>query len=182
VFANLFGDGKQEIVVEANGYDAVKVVEPLHGTTIFQSGTCGPPSQCNPPLVEVLDVDADGADELLVATNSDLTCLGRVGTTSTAAPGTGSLDYKVGPVSPNPGNGTQTIRFELARRDHVVMEVLDILGRRIKTLLDAQLDGGAHSIAWDLRNDSGQRVPSGTYWCRLSSSGPPRTIQFVHVE
>jgi len=75
-------------------------------------------------------------------------------------------------ASPNPSRGpirlTWTIAGETGASAPARMDVLDFLGRRVRTLLrDASLAAGPHEIAWDGRDDRGRRMPAGLYWVRF---------------
>lgn len=67
---------------------------------------------------------------------------------------------------PNPFNPTTTIKFEVRISGFVVMNVYDILGRRVKTLVNSRLAPGVHSVVFD-----GQGLATGVYFCRLQSDG-----------
>jgi subtilisin family serine protease len=69
---------------------------------------------------------------------------------------------------PNPFNGSTTIAFSLRKPEAVRIEILDILGRLARSYELGVLPGGRHSIEWDSKNDGGQPVSSGIYFCRLS--------------
>ena len=43
------------------------------------------------------------------------------------------------------------------------MVVVDLLGRKIKTLFEGEIAGGSHQIKWDGLNDYGNLIPSGVY-------------------
>jgi hypothetical protein len=75
------------------------------------------------------------------------------------------------PARPNPFNPETTVSFDLARTGHARVEVFDCTGRRIRTLTDGSLAAGAYSRSWDGRDDTGRPVPSGVYYCRLSTGG-----------
>jgi len=64
---------------------------------------------------------------------------------------------------PNPFNPTTTIQFSLTSTQHVKLVIYDILGRRIKTLLNGNLNKGNHKVQWNGRNDFGSSVSSGVY-------------------
>ena len=67
---------------------------------------------------------------------------------------------------PNPFNPSTTIRFELPESDVVTLEVFDLLGRKVATLIDSgQFAAGSHSAVFD-----GARVASGVYIYRLHTS------------
>ncbi len=55
----------------------------------------------------------------------------------------------------------------MSRRSRVVLEVYDGLGRRLRTLVDAEQTTGRHESVWDGRNDEGRAVASGMYFYRL---------------
>ncbi len=69
-------------------------------------------------------------------------------------------------LSRQPGT---VIPFTLAKPATVTLQVFDIRGRLVKTLVQGDLPAGAHSISWDGRNDVGLKVSSGTFFYRLHS-------------
>ena len=75
------------------------------------------------------------------------------------------------PNVPNPFNPTTMVRFALPEDGEVHLAVYDVLGRRVRVLTHGRLSGGAHSVAWDGRDDSGAAVGSGVYLARLTTSG-----------
>lgn len=74
-------------------------------------------------------------------------------------------------VRPNPFNPATNIRFELAEGGPTELEVIDLRGRRVRTLLDATLPAGIHDAKWDGRDSAGAAVASGTYIYRLRFAG-----------
>lgn len=68
--------------------------------------------------------------------------------------------------SPNPFNPRTTIRFSVAEVSLVSLSVFNIQGRKIKTLVDAIMRPGLHSIVWDATDEAGDRVASGVYHYR----------------
>ena len=68
------------------------------------------------------------------------------------------------PNYPNPFNPQTTIRFYIAARELVRVDIFDILGRRVKTLLNRELNRGRYEVRW---NAAGQA--SGVYICRLQT-------------
>lgn len=85
-----------------------------------------------------------------------------------AAPPTATLLYA---PYPNPLVTTGTVRFDLARDGDVAVEVLDVTGRRIATLLDHSLSAGRYSLRWDGRDATGQRANAGLYFVRMRVAG-----------
>ncbi|RMD92850.1 MAG: T9SS C-terminal target domain-containing protein [Calditrichaeota bacterium] len=72
---------------------------------------------------------------------------------------------------PNPFNPSTQISFGLPKTSEVQLSIYDLMGRPIRTLIQATLQAGYYELNWDGRNDAGQRVPSGTYFYKLKSSG-----------
>jgi hypothetical protein len=63
---------------------------------------------------------------------------------------------------PNPFNPTTHIEFAIPTEGRVTLNIFDILGRSISTLIDTHLSAGWHSVTWDASN-----IPSGQYFYRL---------------
>ena len=64
---------------------------------------------------------------------------------------------------PNPFNPTTEISFEAGAAGYISLEVYDILGNRVKTLVDGYLAPGSYSLTWDGKDNSGSNVSSGVY-------------------
>jgi len=70
---------------------------------------------------------------------------------------------------PNPFNPYTVIEFALPTAGGVRLEVFNLLGQRVSTLLDRRLSAGRHSVYWDATGSDGARVASGVYFYRLSA-------------
>jgi hypothetical protein len=70
---------------------------------------------------------------------------------------------------PNPFHAATTIGFELARREAVTLDVFDATGRRVRTLVDAELGAGPHEVSWDALDADRERVAAGVYYYRLTA-------------
>ena len=68
---------------------------------------------------------------------------------------------------PNPFNGRSIISFNLRQREFVKLDIYNILGKKIKSLINEELNSGLHSVSWDTANDHGKEVSSGIYFYRL---------------
>ncbi|MEW5924479.1 MAG: FlgD immunoglobulin-like domain containing protein [Candidatus Zixiibacteriota bacterium] len=68
---------------------------------------------------------------------------------------------------PNPFNLSTQIKYSVTSSSHVLLEIYDILGRKVKTIVDATQSFGLYSIAWDGADDYGNAVSSGIYLYRL---------------
>jgi photosystem II stability/assembly factor-like uncharacterized protein len=67
---------------------------------------------------------------------------------------------------PNPFNPTTNIRFSLSNASDVNIEIFDILGHKVATLLDERISSGVHTVAFDAGN-----LASGLYLYRLKTDG-----------
>lgn len=83
------------------------------------------------------------------------------------------------PGYPNPFNPVTTLAFELFGNGmrRVRLELLDVRGRRVRTLVDAWLSAGPHRVRWDGRDESGAPVAGGTYYARLMVDGDAAGVQ-----
>lgn len=64
---------------------------------------------------------------------------------------------------PNPFNPTTRIRYDLPNPEYVSINIYNLLGYKIKSLIKAKQEAGHKSVIWDARNDLGQAVSAGTY-------------------
>ncbi|KAA3636032.1 MAG: T9SS C-terminal target domain-containing protein, partial [Calditrichaeota bacterium] len=80
---------------------------------------------------------------------------------------------------PNPFNPSTTIEYSLPVRSDVTIEILNILGQRVKRLVDKEQAAGNYQVVWDSRNDSGQRVATGIYFYRLTADGFTKTKKML---
>lgn len=70
---------------------------------------------------------------------------------------------------PNPFNATTVIQFALPQASHVKLEIFNVLGQRIRVLVDEDLEVGYKQVVWDGRDQSGNPVASGIYFYRLNA-------------
>ena len=68
---------------------------------------------------------------------------------------------------PNPFNPSTAIRYQLAEMSQVRLEVFDVLGQKVRTLVADVQPAGVHRLVWDSRNDMGHLVGAGVYLYRL---------------
>ncbi|HFB68104.1 MAG TPA: T9SS type A sorting domain-containing protein, partial [Calditrichae bacterium] len=88
-------------------------------------------------------------------------------------------EFALAPNFPNPFNPSTTIRYQLAREVPVRLEIFNIQGQRVRTLVHAVQSAGFYSVEWDGRNDAGQPVASGTYIYRLQAGSFVQTRQMT---
>jgi hypothetical protein len=78
---------------------------------------------------------------------------------------------------PNPFNATTEIRFSLDRSSDATLEIFDLMGRKVATLLSGRLVAGSHIVRWD----SG-REASGVYFYRLIAGHSSQTRKMVFLK
>ncbi|NIV95765.1 T9SS type A sorting domain-containing protein [candidate division KSB1 bacterium] len=82
---------------------------------------------------------------------------------------------------PNPFNPRTEIRYELPEDRHVNLTVYNVVGQKIKTLVDEVKAAGAHSVTWDGTDERGQPVPSGVYLYRFDAGVVSGTKKMILV-
>ncbi|HNW59428.1 MAG TPA: Ig-like domain-containing protein [bacterium] len=102
-------------------------------------------------------------DDLRIA---DFSSVG-VEETATQAPWSYTLEQNY----PNPFNPATTIHYTLPEGVHeVALGIYDIMGRKVRQLVQGRQGGGTQSAEWDGRDDAGHTVPSGVYMYQITSS------------
>ena len=80
---------------------------------------------------------------------------------------------------PNPFNPTTTIEFSLRQTQNVKFAIYNIMGQRIKTLVDKKYSAGNHRIQWNGTNNLGNKISSGVYLGRMESGDFTKTIKLI---
>jgi flagellar hook assembly protein FlgD len=70
---------------------------------------------------------------------------------------------------PNPFNPSTQIRFTLPAPGPVRIEVFDVTGSLVRTLVNGEFTAGTGEVAWDGTNELGRSVASGIYLYRLTA-------------
>jgi hypothetical protein len=73
--------------------------------------------------------------------------------------------------APNPMVSSSRLEFAMPLAGHARLALFDLQGRQVRSLVDANVDAGQHSVSWDARDDDGARVGAGLYWARLEVDG-----------
>ena len=86
------------------------------------------------------------------------------------------FEHKLFQNYPNPFNPLTTINYDLAKDGYVLIEVADVKGNHVKTLVSSYMLKGPRSFQWDAKNKNGETVPAGLYFYTL------RTNQFLQTK
>jgi flagellar hook assembly protein FlgD len=78
-------------------------------------------------------------------------------------------------IYPNPFNPRTTIGYELAAAATVKLAIYDLRGMLVRVLEAGNRPSGRHQAIWDGQDDKGHGAPTGTYFCRLSTSQGSQT-------
>ena len=92
-----------------------------------------------------------------------------------------SADFLLNQNHPNPFNPATCIEFDLSLGCQVKLEIYNILGNRVRTLIDDRLVAGHKSITWDGKDNQGKQVTSGIYFYRLKAGDFTESKKMVIV-
>ncbi|MFH1374079.1 MAG: FlgD immunoglobulin-like domain containing protein, partial [bacterium] len=70
---------------------------------------------------------------------------------------------------PNPFNPVTTIDYSLSERSHVEIAIFNLLGQKVRTVVDQSKQAGQYQTEWDGRDESGQPVASGVYFSSMKT-------------
>lgn len=85
------------------------------------------------------------------------------------------------PNHPNPFNPATTITFDCRRKMHITVGIYDLLGRKIRTLVNQEYTAGHYTVRWSGTNERGQFVPGGIYIARFISGDHQQAIKLTLV-
>ena len=88
-------------------------------------------------------------------------------------------DFALQQNYPNPFNPETRISFSLNKTGHVKLAVYNMLGQKVKTLIDKEKQAGNHRVTWDGTNDKGERLTSGIYYYRLEMGSSHATRKML---
>jgi len=78
---------------------------------------------------------------------------------------------------PNPTNATSIIEYELVRPTEVEVQITDVMGKIIKTVMLGAQGAGIHQVEWDTINNSSTTVTTGAYTCVIRTNTGEMLIQ-----
>ena len=113
-----------------------------------------------------------------------VTATDEAGSFSLSPKGLSSLpeQFSLGQNYPNPFNPSTIIPYQLPAAAQVRLEVFNLLGQRVATLVDGEQPAGFHSARWDGTDGAGRAAAAGVYLYRLQSGPVVATQRMVLVD
>src|SRR6056300_1096221 len=91
--------------------------------------------------------------------------------------------YRLSQSYPNPfTSGGTTIEFDMPVTERITLVIMDIRGRVVRTLINKEERFGYQSVAWDAKNDDGDKVSSGVYFYQIRSDNFNEVGKLVSVK
>ncbi len=101
----------------------------------------------------------------------------------TAAPAPPGRPAGIASVRPNPFGAEAAIAFRVDRAGPVELSVVDLQGRRLRTLTaSASMSAGDHLASWDGRDERGRVVRAGVYWLTMTWTGGADRRRIVKLD
>jgi hypothetical protein len=83
---------------------------------------------------------------------------------------------------PNPFNPSTTIKYQIANDANVNLDIWNLQGQKIRTLVGKEQKSGYYSVVWDGRNDAGQTVSTGLYLYRVQAGSFVATHKMLMIK
>jgi hypothetical protein len=124
----------------------------------------------------VTTVDADG-NESTMQTRTDQPAVPQGVNAVFSSP----YRFELSQNAPNPFNPSTTIRLSLAETGNTRLDVYNMNGQLVRTLIDGNMTAGPHEITWDGTDAVGRQIASGVYLYRLSAGENVQVRRMVLV-
>ena len=109
-------------------------------------------------------------------------------TTTLSAPQTSILNesvpgtYKLAQNFPNPFNPSTIIQYELPRESQVKLDIFDVKGIYIRSLIDNKEAAGTHNVQWNSRDRQGRKVPNGVYFYTITTNDFTQMKKMIFIK
>jgi len=91
-------------------------------------------------------------------------------------------EYSLQQNYPNPFNPSTSISFSIPNRQHVRLQVYDIVGNLVSTLINEDMAPGSYRIRWNGNNSDNSQVPSGIYFYTLEAGSFKQTKKMILIK
>jgi hypothetical protein len=88
----------------------------------------------------------------------------------------------LGHAVPNPFTQGTVISYQMAAPGPVSLEIYNVNGQLVRTLVAGNIDAGSHSVIWNGRDNSGARAARGVYFCCMEADGYMATEKIVYMK
>jgi hypothetical protein len=86
------------------------------------------------------------------------------------------------PNYPNPFNPSTMLTYSLATKGQVTLSIYNLLGQKIRSLMDEVKGAGVYSLSWSGTDDDGKQVGSGVYFVRMTTENIVRTQKIIFMK
>ena len=83
---------------------------------------------------------------------------------------------------PNPFNPQTMIKYSIPEDDYVKLDVYNLLGEKIHTIVDAYQSAGEYSVVWDVNNSGNKNLATGMYIANLKTKHFHKSIRLLYVK
>jgi Tol biopolymer transport system component/formylglycine-generating enzyme required for sulfatase activity len=83
---------------------------------------------------------------------------------------------------PNPFNASTTIRYQINQTGLVQLNIFDLSGQKIRTLVEGVQEQGQYEVVWDGIDDKGKSVSAGVYFAAVRTDGVSEVRKMVYVK
>ena len=157
--------------IPAGQHDVVTITYASTPSTSSYASTGSARTEGEIKLVNAIVVGTD-AEKMNVTINRSSVLLGSPNATLPTA-------FSLAQNIPNPFNPTTNISFAVPQATNVRLEVLNVLGQKVRTLVDEFKAAGNYSITWDGKDDNYQSVASGVYLYRIAAGEFSETRKMI---
>ncbi len=153
-------DGNYAMNGLEDGDYKIMVTRPSFGTTYYPNAD----SEESAEAVTVNTTTSNEVNNVNVTLSSDLT-------TDTTSEKIGApTEYTLSQNYPNPFNPTTLIEYRVPESAHITLQIFNIQGQLIKTLVDEQQQANVHNVEWNGTDLNGEVVPSGVYFYQIQAN------------
>ncbi len=92
------------------------------------------------------------------------------------------MQYSLMQNYPNPFNPTTTINYAVPAAGHVELIVFNVLGQKVKNLVNSEQQAGRYSVTWDATDNAGHKVATGIYFYRLKADEFTKTRKMALIK
>ena len=96
-------------------------------------------------------------------------------------PGEHYSNFAFGQITPNPMRTHTVIEYQLATAQRVSLDIYNVSGQLVKTLVNRQEQSGTHQVSWNSQDGRGRQVASGIYFLKLKAGDNTATKKLLLV-